>query len=252
MKVAAIQHDIVWENATATIESLRVPVAAAADEGAHLIVLSEMFSTGFSMAPERVVEGPEGPSASFLFEQAASSGSWLVASIPTLMPETELPQNVLTVASPDGGVNRYAKIHPFSYSGEDQHYAAGEDFLTLVIEGVRCSFFVCYDLRFADEWWTLASQTDCFVIPANWPAVRREHWMALLRARAIENQAFVVGVNRVGDGDGVAYAGDSQIIDPLGEIVANGGDVNVTVTGEITAERVAEVRAQFPFLQDRR
>ncbi len=252
MKVAAIQHDIVWENPAATIESLRAPVAAAADEGAHLIVLSEMFSTGFSMAAERVAEAPEGPSASFLFDQAASTGSWLVASIPTVMPGVKLPQNVLTVASPDGGVHRYAKIHPFSYTGEDQHYAAGEEFLTLVIEGVRCSFFVCYDLRFADEWWALAPQTECYVVPANWPGVRREHWMALLRARAIENQAFVVGVNRVGDGDGVAYAGDSQIIDPFGQIVANGGDSKVTVTAEVTAERVAEVRAQFPFLQDRR
>jgi predicted amidohydrolase len=120
------------------------------------------------------------------------------------------------------------------------------------IDGVRCSFFVCYDLRFADEFWTLAQQTDCYVLPANWPAARREHWMALLRARAIENQAYVVGVNRVGDGGRLHYSGDSMIVDPFGEVVAQAGATETTITADIDPARVESVRTEYPFLQDRR
>jgi predicted amidohydrolase len=156
------------------------------------------------------------------------------------------------LAAPDGAVHRYAKIHPFWYGTEPEHYAAGETFLSVDVEGVRCTFFICYDLRFADEFWALADQTDCYVIPANWPASRREHWMALLRARAIENQAYVVGVNRVGVGGKLRYTGDSMIIDPFGEVVAQAGQAETTITANVDPERVRTVRAEYPFLQDRR
>ncbi len=113
-----------------------------------------------------------------------------------------------------------ARSIPFSYGGEEKHFRAGSELVTVDVEGLRVSLFVCYDLRFADEFWQLARDTDVYLVPANWPAKRRLAWTSLLQARAIENQAYVVGVNRVGDGGGLAYVGDSRIVDPLGELLA--------------------------------
>ena len=253
MRVAGIQHDIVWEDRDTNLARLAPMIAGAAADGARLIVLTEMFSTGFSMAVERVAEPPDGPSASFLVEQARAHGVWICGSLPERPDAGERPFNQLVLAAPDGTTHRYAKIHPFGYGAEPEHYAAGDAFLTVDVEGVRCSFFVCYDLRFADEFWPLASETDCYVIPANWPRQRAAHWKALLPARAIENQAYVVGVNRVGTGDGLTYVGDSVILDPLGEVVAAAtGDAECVVAGEVDAERVRAVRERYPFLRDRR
>ena len=252
MIVAGIQHDIVWEDPAANFAHLAPMIAKAAANGARLVVLTEMFSTGFSMKTERVAEAPDGASASFLVDQARANDVWLCASIPEQTPTDARPFNQCVVAAPDGTTHRYAKIHPFSYGREHEHYAAGEQFLTVDIEGVRCSFFVCYDLRFADEFWQVARVTDCYVVPANWPASRREHWMALLRARAIENQAYVVGVNRVGSGGKLAYTGDSIIVDPLGDVLTIAGDAETTLTADVDPARVAQVRREFPFLQDRR
>jgi predicted amidohydrolase len=252
MKVAGIQHDIAWEDPTANFERLAPKIRGAADAGARLVVLTEMYSTGFSMKTERVAEHADGPSARFLADQATRNEIWLCASIPEQRNEDSRAFNQLVLASPAGDVDRYAKIHPFTYGREDEHYAAGDSSLTVDVEGVRCSFFVCYDLRFADEFWALALDTDCYVIPANWPAARREHWSTLLRARAIENQAYVVGVNRVGHGGKLAYVGDSAIIDPLGDVLAYASGVETTIIAEVDPKRVQEVRAEFPFLQDRR
>jgi predicted amidohydrolase len=252
VKVAAVQHDIAWEDAAATCRHLAPLVAGAAATGARLVVLSEMFSTGFSMAPERVAEPPDGPSATFLHDQATRHGVWLCASVPTADPALPLPVNRLHLVAPDGALHTYDKLHPFTFGGEREHYGAGERTLTVDVEGLRCSFFVCYDLRFADDWWALAGETDCYVVPANWPERRRTHWQALLRARAIENLAYVVGVNRVGSGDGLAYAGDSAIVDPLGEVLAAGAGTPATLVAEVDPLVVADARARFGFLVDRR
>jgi predicted amidohydrolase len=252
MIVAGVQHNIVWEDPAANFEHLAPMIAHAVRDGARLVVCTEMFSTGFSMKTERIAEPTDGASVQFLVTQAQTHDAWVCASLPELGPDNHRPFNQLVLASPTGVVHRYAKIHPFGYGREDEHYKAGEQFLTVDVDGVRCSFFVCYDLRFADEFWALALDTDCYVIPANWPAARREHWMALLRARAIENQAYVVGVNRVGDGGRLRYAGDSMIVDPLGEVIACGGDTEQIIAAEVDPKRVAEVRAEFPFLRDRR
>jgi omega-amidase len=112
--------------------------------------------------------------------------------------------------------------------------------------------FVCYDLRFADEFWAMAEHTDCYVVVANWPSSRRAHWQALLVARAIENQAYVIGVNRVGEGGGLHYSGDSRIIDPLGEILAAGAGGETILLADVDPVVVAETRKRFPFLADRR
>ena len=161
------------------------------------------------------------------------------------------------LAGPNGELHRYAKVHPFTYAGEDEHFAAGEKLVTVDVAGVRCSLFVCFDLRFADEFWQLAEDTDCYLVPANWPAARREHWTALLRARAIENQAYVVGLNRVGegrrrDGGALPYSGDSMIVDPLGRALSQASQVETTVSATVDPQVVADVRGRFPFLRDRR
>jgi predicted amidohydrolase len=252
VKVAGVQHDIVWEDRDANFARLAPLISEAASAGARLIVLTEMFSTGFSMAVDRVAEVADGPSARFLAEQAGAHDVWVCGSLPERPRAGARPFNQLVLAAPDGTLLRYAKIHPFGYGAEPDHYAAGDAFLTVAIDDLRCSFFVCYDLRFADEFWTLASDTDCYVVPANWPRQRAAHWKALLPARAIENQAYVVGVNRVGTGDGLTYVGDSVILDPLGEVVAAAGDTEGVITGEVDPARVRAVREQYPFLRDRR
>ena len=250
--VAGIQHDIVWEQPEQNFAHLTPLIEQAATAGARLIVLTEMYATGFSMKTDRIAEPVDGPSVQFLIDQARTHGVWVCASVPERSAGAEHPFNQLVLAASDGSTQRYTKIHPFTYGREHDHYAAGDRFLTVEIEGTRCSFFVCYDLRFANEFWALAADTDCYVVPANWPASRREHWMALLRARAIENQAYVVGVNRVGDGGRLHYAGDSMIIDPLGEVVAQATDVETTIAANVDPEHVRAVRAEFPFLQVRR
>ena len=253
MKVAAIQHDIAWEDPNATFEIVEPMIAEAVLDGAEFVVLTEMFSTGFSMNASQIAEPLDGPAASFLRAQASLHGITVAGSVPTRHPSFELPVNLLSIAESNGVIHRYAKIHPFSYSGEDQHYAAGSEFCTVVIGGLRCTFFICYDLRFADEFWQTAADTDMYVVVANWPAARQAHWDALLRARAIENQAFVLAANRVGvDGNGLEYGGGSAVIDPIGTIldVAHGGPA--IVTAEVDAALVADVRDRYPFAADRR
>ncbi len=254
MKVAAIQHDIVWEDPPANFERLAPRIADAAQDGARLVVLTEMFSTGFSMHTERIAEPVDGPSVRFLVEQALRHEVWVCGSVPEVHPGDDRPSNCLVLAAPDGSVHRYRKIHPFTYGGEHEKYMSGEQRVTVDVEGVRCSLFVCYDLRFADEFWDLAPDTDCYVVVANWPAARRDHWRTLLRARAIENQAYVVGVNRVGTGGRLEYAGDSAVIGPFGEILAEAetGGAEEILFADVDPAVVTSTRAEYPFLVDRR
>jgi predicted amidohydrolase len=252
MKVAAIQHDVVWQDRDATLAHLEPQLRAAAGTGARLVVLTEMFPTGFSTEPERVAEPEGGPTMEFLRTQAAELNVWLTGSVPTLPAGGGRPVNRLLLAGPGGELWHYDKIHPFSYSGEHEHYAAGTERVTFDVEGVRVTPFVCYDLRFADEFWAMAQGTDCYVVVANWPSSRRAHWQALLVARAIENQAYVVGVNRVGEGGGLHYAGDSRIVDPLGEILAAGAGGETILLADVDPDLVAETRKRYPFLADRR
>jgi predicted amidohydrolase len=156
------------------------------------------------------------------------------------------------LAGPGGEAIRYRKIHPFSYARENEHYAAGDRYVTVSVEGLRVTLFICYDLRFADEFWATATVTDCYLVVANWPEKRRRHWQTLLAARAIENQAYVVGANRVGRGGELLYAGDSQIVDPWGEVLAAAAGAETLLLAEVDPGRVAEARASFPILQDRR
>ena len=166
--------------------------------------------------------------------------------------EDGIAYNTLNLLAPSGETYRYKKIHPFSFSAEPENYGAGTEFLQVDIEGTRTTFFICSELRFADEFWQTAQSTDLFVIPANWPAGRNKHWQTLLQARAIENQAYVLGVNRVGDGDGLSYAGDSALIDPWGETVFKGASEETLLLGDVDGEVAAQTRVTFPVFHDRR
>jgi len=252
MKIAAVQHDIVWEEPEANVARLGEKVKEAVNQGAQLVALTEMFSWGFSMETDRVNEPVGGLSTRFLVDQAAATGVWVCGSVPELPEGQDKPFNQLVLAGPNGELHTYAKMYPFTYGGEHKNYAQGDAPLQLEIGDLRVSFFICYDLRFGDEFWRLAPDTDLYVIVANWPASRREHWRTLLHARAIENQAWVMGVNRVGDGGGLTYAGDSTIIDPFGEIIEHAEHDEALLLADATAARVEEVRGRYPFLADRK
>lgn len=251
MRVAVVQHDIVWEDPEANFAHL-APMIAEAARDARLVVLTETYSTGFSMDTHRLGEPVDGPSARFLAERAREHGVWVCGSVPEWAEGATHPANCLVLAGPAGEVHRYRKIHPFTHGGEHEHYSAGTEPVTVEVEGVRLSLFVCYDLRFADEFWALADATDAYVVVANWPAARRDHWRTLLRARAIENQAYVIGANRVGSGGGIDHAGDSMIVGPFGETVAFAGSAEGTISGDVDPAVVAATRARWPFLADRR
>lgn len=251
LRVAAIQHDIVWEKPDANFAALTPMIEAAVDDGANMVVVTEMWSTGFSMNSVEVAERPDGPTSTFMKETAARTGAWVVGSFPEHTDGYDRPTNRLLMAGPNGEDHRYSKIHPFTYAREHEHYAAGRDRLTVEVEGVRVTPLICYDLRFSDLFWDAAPTTDCYLVPANWPEVRREHWMTLLRARAIENQAYVVGVNRVGSAGRLDYSGDSRIIDPSGDVIEAPAGVVATIIGHVDSAVVAGVRGELPFMQDR-
>lgn len=256
LRIAALQHDIVWNDREANFERLAPKITAAAAAGARLVLCTETFSTGFVVDDPDLGEPEGGPSSQFLSAQAAEHGVWVGGTCPEIpagsSPEDRRPANSFVLAGPDGTQHRYRKIHPFTYGGEDKHFRPGDGFTTVEIGGLRISLFVCYDLRFADEFWQLAHDTDVYLVPANWPAKRRLHWQALLQARAIENQAYVVGVNRVGTGATLDYSGDSRIVDPFGELLATASQTETILLADISTERVSEIRSHFRFLQDRR
>jgi predicted amidohydrolase len=257
LRMAAVQHDIVWGDRDANFERLAPKIAGAVASGAGLVLLTETFSTGFGFDdPDFLTEPEGGASSQFLVAQAAEHGVWVGGSCPEVRadndPDDARPSNSFVLAGPDGTQHRYRKIHPFSHADEQKYVRAGDELVTVDVAGFRVSMFVCYDLRFADEFWQLADGTDVYLVPANWPAKRREHWMALLRARAIENQSYVVGVNRVGEGSGLAYSGDSQIIDPLGQVLAAASQTETVLLADLSTDTVESTRTHFAFLPDRR
>lgn len=254
MRVAGLQTELVWESPEANRRALEPRIREAA-AGSRLIALPEMWPTGFSMRPESVAEPEGGPSERFLVETAVATSAAVCGSVAQTRPGWTKARNVFLCATPDGVVRRYAKIHPFRYGGEAEKYEAGDSLATFEFQGVRVTPLVCYDLRFPELWALAAPRTDLFVVVANWPSARAAHWRALLVARAIETQAYVLGVNRVGQGGGLAYDGQSALVSPLGELVADAfarpGE-ELTIEGDVDPARVAEVRAKFPFLADRR
>lgn len=255
MKIALVQHDIVWCDRQANFDRLAPMIEQAAIDGANLILLTETFSTGFAIEEARFAEPEGGPSSDFLSTMAREYGVWIGGTCPEIGPEQgsdPRPANTFVLSGADGTVHRYRKIHPFTFGGEDHHVRPGNELVTVNIDGLQCTLFVCYDLRFADEFWQVAPETDVYLVPANWPDSRRQHWLTLLQARAIENQAFVAGCNRVGQGGTLTYGGDSRVFGPFGEEIAAAGDGECVVTANISTEQVLATREKFRFLQDRR
>jgi predicted amidohydrolase len=252
---AGLQLDIAWEDPPANFARADELAAQAVAAGARLLVLPEMFATGFSMDAERVAE-QAGAIRSYLADLAVRHGVWLIGGYAEpghAEPGDPRPRNACALFDPAGAESLlYHKVHPFSLAGEDRHFAGGTRLPTADVEGVRVTPLICYDLRFPEPFRAAAAETDLFVVIASWPQARRGHWSTLLQARAIENQAFVLGVNRVGEGGGLAYSGDSALIDPLGEVIAAAAAQPAVVRGDVSADVVAQARARFSFLADRR
>jgi predicted amidohydrolase len=252
VRIAAVQHDIVWEDRDANFERLAPQVARSVAAGAELVLLTETFSTGFSMTPG-IGEPEGGPSSRFLADQAAEHGVWVGGTCPEIADDGQLPYNSFVLSGPDGTTHRYRKLHPFTHAGEHERFRAGKKPVTVQIGDLRVTPFVCYDLRFANVFWQAGPETDVYLVPANWPSPRRHHWQTLLLARAIENQAYVVGCNRVGTaGDGTEHVGDSRIVSPMGELLASAAGVETIVLADVDASEVTATRDRLKFLPDRR
>ena len=243
--------DIAWEQPAENFRRAEVMTKEAVDEGARLVVLPEMFATGFSMNAE-LVSGFAEETRGFLSDLSARLAVFILAGFAE--PGDPMPANAASIFDPSGReVLKYRKIHPFSLAGEEKHFLAGGSVETVEVEGVRVTPLICYDLRFPEPFRVAAANTDLFCVIANWPQSRRQHWSTLLKARAIENQAFVLGVNRTGTGDGLEYSGDSVLVHPMGEELATVEPGLVgCCTGEVNAAEVAQIRKQFSFLRDRR
>lgn len=249
MRVALIQLDLAWENAAENHLRADRRLREAAACGARLAVLPELFCSGFTMNTA-TAEREDGPTETFLRDAAEGLDMWILAGIPEVGPDRA--RNVAVLVSPSGAIERYTKIHPFSFGDEDQHYAAGDTVVRWTVEGLRITPFICYDLRFPEPFRAVADDTDTYVVIASWPERRRHHWSTLLRARAIENQAYVLGVNRVGSGGGLTYSGQSAAIDPWGEALVEASGQESLLLVDITPSVVSDARAAFPPLRDRR
>jgi predicted amidohydrolase len=243
LRVTMIQADLAWQDPSTNRRELAAHFRGLAGH-TDLIVLPEMFTTGFSMDAAALAEPMDGPTIGWLREESAAVGCAITGSL--IVKEGGRHYNRLVWATPDGGLAYYDKRHLFRMAREDEHYAAGNRRLTVELKGWRICPLVCYDLRFP-VWSRNRGDYDVLLYVANWPSRRRTAWSALLRARAIENVCYVVGVNRVGkDGNGASYAGDSVALDFLGNVLGGdrGGDFVETVVFD--RESLATFRRDFP------
>jgi len=253
MKIAAVQHDIVWEQRDTNLPRYSEHVAQSVDDGVDLVLFTEMFAVGFSMNTAVTAEPFDGPTVTWMRSEAARRNVAIAGSVPLVDAGAESrPYNTFVLARADGTCETYQKMHPFTFSNEHHHFAAGDTGHITTIAGMRVGVSVCYDLRFAPLYWQRAPLVDVELIVASWPSARREHWLTLARARAIENQTYVVAVNRTGEGGGLTYSGDSRIIDPYGQIIAAADDEVTVLAASLDPEVVKAARAAFPVFDDRR
>lgn len=256
LNITIVQNDLKWEDKKANLESFEKKISNH-QEKMEIVLLPEMFSTGFSMKPSVHAETMDGETVQWMKRVAKEKKIILAGSL--MIKENEHYYNRLVWMLPNGELGYYDKRHLFAYAGEDEHYTSGTKRLIASVKGWKINLLVCYDLRFP-VW---ARQTvpmtedddsaeyDVLVYVANWPEKRVHAWKTLLQARAIENQCYVAGVNRVGDdANGNHYTGDSMIVDPLGKPLAHADDKEQVFTYTLTLEQLSLVREKLPFLKD--
>jgi len=254
VNVTAIQFDIAWENKVANFEKARRLLTEASPERDSLVVLPEMFATGFTMNTEAMAEPYGGETEQFLAQTAKEFGVFLLAGA-AMRGRDGKARNKALVFSPAGElIAFYAKMHPFTPGGEAEHYTAGERPAVFRWGDCVVSPFVCYDLRFPEIFREAAAahRPELFAVIANWPEKRIQHWIRLLQARAIENQAYVVGVNRIGNDPYYTYGGCSLIIDPMGEILADADRREGSIRAKLDLANLRKYREGLPFLADMR
>ena len=260
LTITIIQPNLQWENKRANLAMLSQKIKNI-KEKTEVVILPEMFSTGFSMQPEVLAEKMDGQTMQWMKRISADKKIILTGSI--ISEENEKYFNRLIWMLPNGEYGYYDKRHLFAYAMEHQHYTAGSKRLIAQVKGWKINLMVCYDLRFPV--WARQSPSpslspggegheqeyDVSIFVANWPAKRSHAWKTLLQARAIENQCYVIGVNRVGeDGNKIYYSGDSMIVDPLGEILYQKANEEDIFTYTLQKEKLNEVREKFPFWKD--
>lgn len=250
MNVFAVQFNITWEDKTANFAHVRTLLAANPPAPGSLIVLPEMFSTGFSMDLEKTRQRQR-EDEEFLLDLAEDYACTVAGGVVSPV-NGERGKNEQVVFSPQGELlARYAKIHPFTLGGEGEKHVAGTEIVIFSWGGFVAAPFICYDLRFPELFRAAARRgADLFVVTALWPARRQQHWLTLLQARAIENQAYVIGVNRVGTEPELQYAGRSVVIDPHGVIIADAGEQERVLAALIEPAVVQAWRREFPALRD--
>ncbi len=254
LKVALGEYDIGWHDPTGSLDRAASIVDDASARGARLVVLPEMCTSGFTMDLD-FAEPLAGEQVNRLCSIARSSDVWLVAGVPILDdgegPERTARNSALVIDPAGKIVSVYHKQRLFAYANEQRSYRTGDAPVTVEVDGVRVSPFICYDLRFPELFRRVASETDVILVIASWPAARRTHWDALLRARAIENQCYVIGVNRTGEGGSLVYDGGSAAFDPWGTPLEQsfGAEHGLGIVHVQSAE-VDRIRTSYPFLAD--
>jgi omega-amidase len=251
--IACAQFDIAWEDKPANYRIASETVRKASLPPGSLFVLPEMFATGFTMNAAKVEEPPEGPTHQFLASMARDHRIYVAAGVVQKGPDGKA-RNEMLAFSPEGQLlARYAKMHPFTPGGEAEHYAAGDEVVQFDWQGLRVTPFICYDLRFPELFRKAAKWgTDLFLDIASWPSARTNHWVTLLQARAIENQAFVLGNNRCGTDPKFSYLGRSMIVDYAGNVLADAGEHAGVISASLDATGMQAYRFKLPFLKDMR
>ncbi len=252
LTISLIQANLHWEDRAANLQLLEEKINSI-KERTEIVVLPEMFSTGFSMKPEVLAEDMNGDAVNWMKRVSKEKNIILTGSL--IIKEAGKYYNRLIWMLPNGQYATYDKRHLFAYADEDNHYTAGNKRLIASVKGWRINLLICYDLRF--PLWARQQPTetgpeyDLLIYVANWPERRNTAWTSLLRARAIENQSYVVGVNRIGtDGNNIYHSGDSMVVDPLGEILYEKAHHEDVFTITLQKEKLEEVRTRFPFWKD--
>ena len=247
LNVALVQTSMHWQDVPANHALFAALLDQAA--GADLIILPEMFTTGYSMDAEALAEPDDGPSRHWMLQQAQRMNAVITGSV-IIQAADGSYRNRMYWARPDGTITHYDKRHLFRMAGEHKHYDAGDQRVLLELKGWHVRPLICYDLRFP-VWSRDPHDTDLIIYVASWPAARSSAWNRLLPARAIENLCYVAAVNRIGtDGKGYPYSGDSQVLDFNGDPLCSPGEADGVFRATLSAEKLARYRERFPAYRD--